>query len=339
MGRIPHVRSQDMKIGIVTPASAGSRHGNRITALRWARILRALGHGVVIEHQYNGKPYDVLIALHARRSFPAIDRWRTLYPQRPVIVALTGTDLYEDSPSHTIVKQSLDLAWRVIVLQPMAVNELPRSYRSKIRVIYQSAESPIRKPQPTSEWFEVCVLGHLRPIKDPFRTALAARLLPNSSCLRIVHLGAALSQEMEAQARGEMARNPRYHWLGDVPYSKAKRILSQSRLLVQSSVLEGGANAISEAIASGVPVLATAIPGSVGILGGDYPGYFPVTDTKALAALLIRVEANKKFYQLLRTRCRQLRPLVNPKRERTAWRRVLRELTDGRPRGRASHAR
>ena len=37
-----------LRILIVTPAPPGTRHGNRTTAVRWSRHLRALGHGVDI---------------------------------------------------------------------------------------------------------------------------------------------------------------------------------------------------------------------------------------------------------------------------------------------------
>ena len=37
----------------------------------------------------------MLIALHAWRSAAAVRRFRALYPDRPLLVALSGTDLYE----------------------------------------------------------------------------------------------------------------------------------------------------------------------------------------------------------------------------------------------------
>jgi putative glycosyltransferase (TIGR04348 family) len=323
-----------MKVAIVTPASSGSRAGNRVTALRWARLLRELGHRVAIREELSasGPPlarYDVLVALHARRSAAAIEGWWRTQPERPVIVALTGTDVYEDIHTDASAQRSLELASRLVVLQPRAIDELPDSVRAKARVIFQSSESPRIQVRPRTDVFEVCVLGHLRPVKDPFRTALAARLLPASSRAHVVHLGAALSPDMAELARCEMESNPRYQWAGDVKRAKALRVLARSRLLVQSSLLEGGANAISEAIATGVPVLTSEIPGSTGILGMDYPGYFPVRDTDALAALLHRSERDNRFYRSLKTWCRRLRPLVAPARERAHWRRLLQEVAGG----------
>jgi putative glycosyltransferase (TIGR04348 family) len=315
-----------MRIVIVTPASTGSRKGNRITALRWARLLRQLGHQVVIRQEYRGERCEVLIALHARRSFPAVEAWRQTHPDRPVILALTGTDLYGDIHTDANAQRALELASRLVVLQPLALVELPEAVRPKARVIYQSSMALAVPARPRQGLFEVCVLGHLRPVKDPLRTAWASRLLPNSSRLRVLHLGAALSPDMEEQVRGEMAANPRYHWLGDLPRWKALRVLARSRILVQSSVLEGGANTISEALAASVPVLSSEIPGSVGILGVKYPGYFPVGDTHALAAHLHRAETDTCFYDSLKAWCRRLRPLVAPVRERASWRRLLREL-------------
>lgn len=315
-----------MKILLVTPAPPGSRKGNRVTALRWSRLLRQLGHRVAIQQEYDDEPADLLIALHARRSFPAVERFGHLHPDRPIVVALTGTDLYDEIHTNNTAALALEKATRLIVLQPLGMEEVPKALRPKVRVIYQSTVAPRTGRAPRAGTFEVCVLGHLRPVKDPFRTAQAARLLPASSRIRVLHLGAALDADMDRQARREATNNPRYRWLGDRPRWQALRVLARCRLLVQSSRLEGGANTISEAIAAGVPVLSSRIPGSVGILGADYPGYFPVGDTPWLAALLDRAETDAGFYAELKARCRRLRPLVNPARERAAWRRLLGEL-------------
>jgi putative glycosyltransferase (TIGR04348 family) len=271
--------------------------------------------------------------LHACRSSAAIERFRQTYPDRPIVLALTGTDLYDQIHTEPSARRALETAARLVVLQPLGTLELPQVLRSKARVIYQSTVAPSTRSAPRKEVFEVCVLGHPRPVKDPFRTALASRLLPDTSRIRVLHLGAPLSLDMAKQIRRESAANPRYCWLGDVPRWKALRVLARCRLLVQTSLLEGGANTISEAIAASVPVISSNIPGSIGILGADYPGYFPVGDTKALAALLHRAETNDEFYQALKAWCRRLRPLVAPARERAAWQRLLRELaTRGDPR-------
>ena len=315
-----------VKVCLVTPAPPGSRKGNRITALRWARILRDLGQRVAVAEEYRGQRCDLLLALHALRSAPSVERYRSAHPGAPLIVALTGTDLYGTLHTHPEARRAVDLATRLIVLQPLGVAELPEAARSRARVIYQSAPAPRQGAAPRRDRFEVCVLGHLRPVKDPFRTARAARLLPQASRLRVLHVGAALSPQMAEQARAEAADNPRYRWLGELPRGRALRVLGRSRLLVLTSELEGGANAISEALAASVPVLSSRIAGSVGLLGADYPGYFPVGDTAALARLLERAESDAGFYRALQEWCACLRPLVDPEREQQSWADLLREL-------------
>src|SRR5919202_5084766 len=99
-----------MKIGLVTPARPGSRYGNRTTAARWARFLRQLGHEVLLEGTWGGGGSDMMIALHARRSHPSIKRYAATHPERPLVVALTGTDLYRDLRSDDGARRSLELA-------------------------------------------------------------------------------------------------------------------------------------------------------------------------------------------------------------------------------------
>jgi hypothetical protein len=95
-----------------------SRQGNGVTARRWTRILRDLGHRVTLAQAYHGEPSDLMVALHARRSFPAIAQFRRLHPSRPLIVALTGTDLYGDIKTSAEAQQSLELATRLITSSP-----------------------------------------------------------------------------------------------------------------------------------------------------------------------------------------------------------------------------
>src|SRR5215468_4938930 len=130
-----------MRIGIITPAPPRSRYGNRVTALRWARILKDLGHSVTVSQVYEGGAYDLLIALHARRSYLSIKRFHSERANSPIVVALTGTDLYCDLQKSRRAQESLEIATRLVALQPMALDELPPHIRSKARVVYQSVAS------------------------------------------------------------------------------------------------------------------------------------------------------------------------------------------------------
>lgn len=315
-----------MKILIVTPAGSGSRKGNRITAERWARLLRSLGSRVTIAQEYQDQPCDAIIALHARKSARSIARFHRAHPGKPLIVALTGTDLYQDLRQSAVARRSLELATRLILLQRLGLQELPKGVRQKARVIHQSAQASRPLPQPLRTVFEVSVIGHLRPVKDPFRTALAARRLPTCSRIRVVQMGAALSPGMAKRARAEMQQNPRYRWLGELPRWQARRRLARSRLLVLSSKMEGGANVVSEALAASVPIVSSRIAGSLGLLGHDYPGYFRVGDTRQLGNLLARVENDLAFYNGLKRWCAGLASLVDPAHERAGWQSLLAEL-------------
>lgn len=315
-----------MKICIVTPAPPRSRKGNRITAIRWSNILTSLGHRVRILQQYDRQRCDLLITLHARRSYSSIKRFATLHAEKPLLVALTGTDLYGSIKTNKQAQQSLELATHLIVLQPNGIKALPKSIRHKAMVIIQSVKQPVGACVKRKNVFDVCVVGHLRPVKDPFRTARAVRLLPAKSRVRVLHIGAALSESMANRAEMESMKNTRYRWVGDWSHAKTLQRMRQSKLLVLTSKMEGGANVICEALAMKVPVISSRIDGSIGLLGRDYSGYFPVGDTKALAKLILRAETSPDYYQQLQKQCRKLTPLVHPKEERRRWASLLRSL-------------
>jgi putative glycosyltransferase (TIGR04348 family) len=220
------------------------------------------------------------------------------------------------------------LADRLVGLHDLVAEAIPEAMRGKLRVIYQSVPPLPRRLPAVRKTFEVLVIGHLREEKDPLRAAQAARALPENSRIRVVHLGMAHEPKWAEAATAEMAVNPRYRWRGEVPGWMVRRALARAPVMVLSSIMEGGANVVSEALTAGVPVLASAIPGSIGLLGRDYPGYFPVGDTPSLTALLHRAETNPDFLDTLRRHCAARAPMFSPARESDAWRDLLQEFSD-----------
>ncbi len=316
-----------MRVALICPVPPGSRLGNRITALRWQRILRELGHRPFIATAHPSRDFDAMIALHARKSAEAVRVSRQTHPTRPIALALTGTDLYHDIHHDLAAQRSLQLADRLIVLHSGARRELPLRLRHKVLLVPQSAPKVRGKPRPpASDTFDVAVVAHMRKVKDPLRTARAARLLPADSRIRVLHAGRPLSDEMKRAALLEQQANPRYRWLGELPRWKARALIARSRLLAVTSEMEGGANVVSEALAADTPVIASRIPAMEAILGRSYPGLFPVGSTEALARLLSRAERDPAFLAELRRRCRARRGVVSPARERAALRRLLAEL-------------
>jgi putative glycosyltransferase (TIGR04348 family) len=311
---------------LVSPAAPDSVTGNGVTARRWAGFLRELGHEVELSREYHAGSYDALLALHARKSADAIRRFHAGHPGAPVVLALTGTDLYPDLATAGVDPEVLALADRLVLLQPRGLDQLDPATRDRARVIVQSVP-PIQRKPPREDCFEVAFLAHLRPVKDPLRPAEAVRELPAGSRIRVTHFGEAQDAELGAAAAAQSATNPHYDWLGARPREEALDLLARSRLLVLTSRHEGGANVVSEALAAGLPVVCSAIPGSIGLLGEDYPGYFPAGDSSALARALYAAERDTGgYYTALRERCASLASLVDPERERRAWADLLTEL-------------
>lgn len=263
-----------------------------------------------------------MIALHARRSAETIVRFADTYPDRPLVVVLTGTDLYRDIRSDESARRSLDLATHLVVLQEEGRAGLTPPHRAKCRVIYQSA--PTRKPyMPVTSRrrsFDVVLVGHMRAEKDPLTPMRALDWLPEKSPVRLIHIGSALENEYRLAAQALQARAwpmvRRYVWLDGLPHAETRQRIGRAQALIISSVMEGGANVIIEAVTAGVPVLASHVPGNVGMLGQDYVGYFSPGDDRQLARLLDRASQDPAFLLLLQQQCACRAPLFAPARER-----------------------
>lgn len=322
-----------MNISIVMPAATSRRTGNRRTAARYAAFLRADGHRVRVGERWDGKRTDLLIALHARKSFESVARYRAAHPRAPLVVVLTGTDLYRDIRRDRDAQEALDLADRLVVLQDMGAAALPARVRHKTRVVYQSART-VRAAAKPEQRFRVVTIGHLREEKDPFRAALALAHVPADTPIEIVHVGDALDPSLAGEARRLMAADARYRWVGGAPHWRTLRWLASSHALVLASKMEGGANVICEAARAGVPVLASRVAGNVGMLGRDYPGYFPLGDERALARIVVKTAKDQAFRRDLERRVRRRARLFTPEAEHRGLARVVAEAVRAARRGR-----
>lgn len=311
-----------MQVSLITPYPPATRNGNAHTAARYARFLRAAGHRVTVATTWDQAPADAMIALHARRSRHAIADYAAAYPDRPLVVVLTGTDLYRDIHVDADAQRSLVDATTLVVLQPCGLDELPPELRGKARVIYQSAPTRRSGRRPKT-WFDVCVVAHLRDEKAPFLAADALAHLPDGQHIRVWHVGGELQPGLAAQAGRLEVERPGWHWLGPLPHGRARERIARSHVLVISSVMEGGANVIIEAVTAGTPVLASDIPGNRGMLGEDYFGYFSCGDATRLAALLGRAAGDPDYYAALARQCAMRAPLFDPAREAAAVQALL----------------
>lgn len=314
-------------IVIVTPALADANNGNWQTAHRWARMLRGT-HGVRLAAAWDGGAESPMIALHARRSAASVAAWRARNPRSPLIVVLTGTDLYRDIASDATAQASLAAADRLIVLNELGTRSLPGAVRAKARVLLQSCAErrPLAK---TATHLRALMVGHLREEKSPRTYFEAARLLAPRPDILLDHVGAALDPMLGAEAAALMRTCPRYRWLGGVTHAAARRRIQAAHVLVHASRMEGGAHVVIEAVRSGTAVLASHIDGNVGLLGEDYAGYFPVGDAAALAAILQRVRDKPALLARLQFQCAARAALFDPAREAACLKSVVREILDG----------
>lgn len=311
---------------VVTPASRGARTGNRTTALRLAAILRGLGMRPRLAEQWQGQPCELLIAVHAVKSAVSVLRARAAHPHMRIVVVLAGTDLYPTFAPGPDAFAALAAANALVTLQPRALDVLPPALRAKASTIVQSATAVRAAKAPT---FRACVLAHLRPVKDPLLPFAALQFVPDEVPIEVVLAGRALSPVAAAAAEAALALDPRARWLGELPRRAARTLLASSHVCIVPSGAEGGANVVSEAIATGIPLLATAVAGNLGLLGDDWPGLFSPGDARALGKLLVRAASDAAFLAELQERTCALQPMVAPAEERAAWRRLLENLDRG----------
>ena len=284
---------------------------------------------VILQSEWDGRPADILVALHARRSAASIRDFRERGAGRPIALVLTGTDLYRDFPASREVHASLAAADGIVTLQAEALELLPEAHRAKAEAIFQSARALKRLAKPRGR-IDCVAVGHLRDEKDPRTLFAAVERLPRELPITVRHIGAALDAELGQAARSLQEHDARYRYAGALPRGLARAAMQRAHLLLHPSAMEGGANVIVEAVTAGTAVLASRIPGNIGMLGRDYPGYFEPRDAAGLAACLVRCLQEPRYLDSLEKACARRATLFEPAREARLLTALLQRLIEGR---------
>ena len=254
-----------MKVCVASPYPLSDLKGNSVTTARIVTVLNEAGIEARGSHGYDGEPTDILITLHAIKGAPALFDFKKRKPKGKVVILLTGTDIYQGLPKGSKMgEDALREADRIVVRQEAAILRLPEQVRAKTVVIRSSLDPIAVKPSPSQSRFIISVVGHLRPVKRPFLTIETLAQHPEWSDVEVWQIGQALDEEMRKTAEFWAEEDGRYRWFGGVPRMESLALCCKSSLTINSSILEGGANAVLEAMTMGVPVLASRIEGNVG---------------------------------------------------------------------------
>jgi glycosyltransferase involved in cell wall biosynthesis len=304
---------------IHSPYADHTGQGNSVTAVRLGKILSGGGYRVTYsEREYSGEEAEVMIALNARKSANAIVRFCELNPSSKLIIILTGTDINhpDSSDEDSAAWASMMLAERLVVLHEASLKQVPKIFREKTCVIHPSVTLPEGLLHaPSKDGFKIMMAGNMRQEKNPELAHAAAEKI--SPALEIHHYGECTSTGSE---------NVIEH--GIFSHDTMLDAMSSAGVLLNTSFQEGGANAICEAVTMGLPVVASAISGNIGMLGEDYAGLFPSNDLDALVNMLEKTANGLEFYALLKKQLATRAPLFTYAQESESWQDLLNGLSN-----------
>jgi glycosyltransferase involved in cell wall biosynthesis len=267
---------------------------------------------------YPPAPYDVVHAHNIASALPMKAAWA-----RRRILTLHGVFREQAPELHRWLPSSLA---RLLELKALSwadnltavSKEAVRKYSSMgFKVAYiPNAIDPSELPSSGLRLFDrqAVYVGRLSWEKGVDLLLEAFSKLPD------VHLLVIGEGPEEARLKRLAKRMPNVHLLGPMPRAEALRHVKGSDILIQPSRREGLSTAVLEAMALGVPVVASSVGGNVElIIDGETGRLIPPNDPSSLASAV---------EELLNTPSR-LKAMSVKARERVAleysWRRVVEE--------------
>jgi glycosyltransferase involved in cell wall biosynthesis len=147
-----------------------------------------------------------------------------------------------------------------------------------------------KKPPAKNQEFKIGMVGRLHPQKD-IKTLLDTIKLLDDNCQLHLAGDGELRAELEMYA-AEIEITEKVHFYGQV--NNIPEFLDSLDIYVQSSNWEGFGLAVVEAMATGLPCLATDVDGLNNVVNSEY--LFKVGDVKKLAELISKFQCDSNGY-------------------------------------------
>jgi sugar transferase (PEP-CTERM/EpsH1 system associated) len=271
---------------------------------RLAKLLKDQNISVLQSHGWNTFCESALAAKIARvPAFVHIDHGRVLAPAVPTLKQRTKARI------RRLVERTLCAGTDQIVAVSEDLKHLIATdfgiKQNAIKVIINGVdvaeESPLEARRlrascnGSSEKLLLCSVGRLAPVKD-HKTLLNAMNEVRSAIpdARLVILGDGPEREALTQHALNLGLQRSVDFLGDV--GDVTSWLHKSDVFVQSSLFEGTSIAILEAMASGLPVIATSVGGNLALLKNEINGILvPPANPHLLAEQIIRLSKDREL--------------------------------------------
>ncbi len=306
------------RIALVSPFTLPSLCGNSILADRLAKGLSERGHVISFFDSGKTKPGntlpfipEILHSLNADRPHSWVKEFLRGNPV-PWIITLTGTDYNSwcgkrEPPPH--IKENLERAGVLVVFHEEALQSLSRclpSVAKKIQVIPQGVSDSKREQGVIQLRREIGIgtdeiiflmVSSIRPVKN---LGVAIECFPEIERrvqnARLVLIGPIWDQE-EGLRLLEMGQGLKYFsYLGEKPQSEVRRFMAASDIFLNTSLNEGMPGAILEAMAEGLPILASSIEGNRSlVVDGENGLLFPDDKKEELTKAGIRLAQDQSL--------------------------------------------
>ena len=209
-----------------------------------------------------------------------------------------GSNSVEANNAKILESKVFTNANRVVVTTETMKAEILQRYAigpEKIVVIPNFVDVELFSPSRPTEKnrFTLCYVGRLTKNKNPLSLLEAIRGID----LKLVLVGGGgLLHELEEQARSQESK---VFFKGFVPNEKLPQILNTCDLFVLPSYYEGQPKSLLEAMACGLPVIATNVPGNRELIRHGIDGYLCGTSPDEIRSAILTLIANRPLRQNL----------------------------------------